>query len=198
MKAGLMLGVNNDSIREKDDFYATDPYAIRSALPLMQELGLYKNIWECACGNGLLAQELKDNGYFVVSTDLIDRGYDKSGVDFLKCELKFEGDILTNPPFKLAEEFVEHGIELLQDNNKLWLFLKIQFLETAKRKELFKKYPPKYVLINSERICCAMNGEFNKYFKYDKVKRKYMGGTQLYCWYCWEKGYTGDTILKWI
>lgn len=191
-----MLGVNSTAKREENDFYATDPYAIRCSINLMKELGLSKNIWECSCGNGSLSKELERLGYNVKSTDLIERGYGTGGVNFL-CETnKFNGDILTNPPFKLADKFVEKGLELLGEGQKLWLFLKVQFLETKARKILFKKYPPKYILVNSERICCAMNGEFDKYFNYNVKKEKYGGGTQMYCWYVWEKGYMGDTILK--
>ena len=98
------------------------------------------------------------------------------------------GDILTNPPFKLAEEFVEKGMSLLQENKRLILFLKIQFLEGQKRRELFKKYPPKYVYVHSERQQCARDGEFEKY----------TATTQFYAWYVWEKGFSGETIIKWI
>ncbi len=41
-----------------------------------------------------------------------------------------------------------------------------------------------------------MNGEFNKYFNFNTKKGTYSGGTQMYCWYVWEKGYMGETILK--
>lgn len=50
----------------------------------------------------------------------------------------------------------------------------------------------------SNRICCAMNGEFDKYFSKDKVTGAYKGGTQMYAWYVFEKGYTGQAILDWI
>lgn len=69
------------------------------------------------------------------------------------------------------------------------MFLKIQFLEGKSRRELFKKYPPKTVYVSSARLRCAMNGDFEKYAK---------STTVCYCWYVWQKGYTGDTVIKWI
>lgn len=69
------------------------------------------------------------------------------------------------------------------------MFLKIQFLEGKARRELFKKYPPKTVYVSSARLHCAMNGDFEKYAKSNAV---------CYCWYVWQKGYTGDTVIKWI
>lgn len=142
---------------------------------------------ECACGEGHISKVLENNGYNVYSSDLIDRGYGDVK-DFLKCTEPFNGDILTNPPFKLAEKFIEKSMELLQEGNKAIFFLKVQFLESKSRKLLFEKYPPKLVIVNSERQQCSKNGDFEKYH----------ATTQCYCWYVFEKGYKGNTELKWI
>ena len=190
-----MLGVNPMADRQQDDFYATEPRALEVFLAQLEKDGLKidKKVWECSCGQGHLANLLKEKGYDVLATDLIDRGYGTGGVDFLDSYLldkqeNWFGDILTNPPFKLAEKFVEKGMDLLPIGNWLILFLKIQFLEGKKRKELFKKYPPKYVYVNSARQLCAKDGEFEKY----------TSTTQFYAWYVWEKGYTGEPIIRWI
>ncbi len=186
MKASLMLGVNPKADREENDFYATNPKALELFLDNFKKLN--DCVWECACGEGHLAELLKNRGYCVEATDLIDRGYGVSGKNFLEYVCPTEGDILTNPPFKLAEKFVEKGMSLLYQGNHLILFLKIQFLEGQKRKELFKKYPPKYVYCHSSRQQCSKNADF------ENLKAT----TQFYAWYVWEKGYTGDTIIKWI
>jgi len=154
MKSGLMLGVNPKTIRQNEDFYATNPKALKLFLDKIGQDGfeIQGRIWECACGQGHLSKELKRNKYNVKSTDLIDRGYGDGVVDFLKQEVReWHTSILTNPPFKLAEEFVEKGLDLIQDGYNLILFLKIQFLEGQKRKILFEKYPPKFVYIHSSR-----------------------------------------------
>lgn len=191
MKSGLMLGVNPETIRQSEDFYATNPKALILFLDRLNEDGINLNykVWECAAGMGHLADVLLDYGHEVRVTDIVDRGYSNTGIlDFLTVTEKWNGDILTNPPFKLAEGFLEKGIELLEDNNKLLLFLKIQFLEGQKRKELFNKYPPKYVYCYSSRQQCCRDAEFEKY----------TATTQFYAWYVWEKGYKGFTIIRWI
>jgi len=71
---------------------------------------------------GHLSKVLEKEGYEVLSTDLIYRGFGEGNVNFLKENRKFNGDILTNPPFKLAEQFVEKGIKRLQRGNKLFYF----------------------------------------------------------------------------
>jgi len=194
MKSGLMLGVNPNAIREDNDFYATKPSALEIALKVWEQDGVeLDHVWECACGMGHLAEVLRKEGKLLLATDLIDRGYGQGGVDFLgeyfmDRKTTYGGDILTNPPFKLAEKFVEKGISLLEEGNKLFLFLKIQFLEGQRRKELFGKHPPKYVYVYSARQLCCKDGEFEKY----------TATTQCYAWYIWEKGFTGETTLRWI
>lgn len=188
MKSGLQLGVNPNAVREENDFYATNPHALEIFMNDLRNIGLNNKVWECSCGKGHLSEVLKNEGYKIVSSDLIDRGYGTGGIDFLQCSKQWDGDILTNPPFKLAEKFVEKAMELLIDGNKLVLFLKVQFLESKSRKELFKKYPPKYVYINSERQQCCKDAEFDKY----------TATTQCYRWYIWEKGYEGEPTVRWI
>lgn len=69
---------------------------------------LPKTIREPACGQGHIAEELKRHGYNIVSSDLYDYGYGKSGIDFLKSEGNF-GCFPINPPYKFALEFVNKG-----------------------------------------------------------------------------------------
>ena len=71
------------------------------------------------------------------------------------------------------------------------MFLKLQFLEGKSRRELFRKYPPKTVFISSSRILCAKNGDFDG-------MRASGGSAVAYAWYEFEKGYTGETKVKWI
>ena len=190
------LGARNFAIeeRETNDYYATNPESLEIFLNRLEKdnIKLNKNIWECACGEGHLSKVLDRGGYNVLSTDKVDRGYGTIQ-DFLEYNGKFNGDILTNPPYKFAKEFVEHSIECINEGNYVIMFLKLQFLEGKKRKEMFDKYPPKYVYVFSERQRCAMNGHFNKYNN--------NGGTHgavAYCWYLWEKGFNGEPIIRWL
>lgn len=196
MKAALMLAVNPKAKRETLDYYATDPHAVTKAIQVFEEIGLGPAVWECACGAGHLSQELEKHGYSVRSSDIADRGYG-AVLDFLATDCHWDGDILTNPPFKNAAAFIEHAIDCVDDGRLAVFLLKIQFLETRKRSELFTRCGLKYLIINSERVCCAKNGEFEAYFNRGK-NGEYRGGTQLYCWFVFQKGYTGEPTIKWI
>lgn len=195
MKAGLMLAVNPNSERQQDDFYATDSYSIAKMADKLKEIGVSKDIWECACGMGHLSKPLIELGYNVFSTDLVDRGFGEKE-NFLKSNRKWQGDIITNPPFKHAIAFVDKAMELLNNGGKAIFLLKIQFLETKKRAELFRRCGLKQVIVNSERICCAINGDFDLYFR--NVGNRYAGGTQCYAWFVFEKGYRGLPYLDFV
>lgn len=178
------LGARNEckEEREEHDYYATQPIAAELLINLEN---LNKNIWECACGEGHLSKVFDANGFNVKSTDLINRGYGIGGVDFLKETEVFDGDIITNPPYKFAQEFIEHALELVKDGNKVCMFLKVQFMEGKARRKLFDEQPPKTIWVSTSRIQCGKNGEFK-------------GSMVAYAWYVWEKGYKGPTTLKWF
>lgn len=185
------IGASNhtEEAREVNDFYATDPIAIDKLLSAGAVIN--KNVWECACGAGHLSEKLIKNGFNVKSTDLVDRGYGQSGVDFLKQKDVFDGDILTNPPYKFASEFVEKALTLVPEKHKVFMFLKLTFLEGKKRKQMFKKTPPKVIYVFSERCMCAKNGDF-------KAAVANGGSAVCYAWFEFENGFKGEPVVKWI
>lgn len=180
--------------REENDYYATDPNVIDKLLTVEKP---NHNIWECAAGQGHLSNRLKEYGYKVVSSDLFNRGVKLDAVkDFLTAQkLDLHSyDILTNPPYKFAKEFVLKALDLVNEGNKVFMFLKLTFLEGKSRfKELFSLYPPKFIYVFVERLMCAKNGEFTKYNNKGNAH-----GAVAYAWYVWEKGWQGDTTIKWI
>ena len=184
------LGASNHTEKERqnEDFYATEPNAAK----LLLELETFSpNIWECACGDGSLSKVFESAGYNVKSTDLINRGYGIPNVDFLKHDKFWEGDIITNPPYKFGKEFVEKALSIIPKGKKVAMFLKLQFMEGKARKHLFVEYPPKVIYVSSSRLLCAKNAEFDKMIEGG-------GSAVAYAWYIWEKGYKGETVLKWF
>ena len=181
------LGASNHSIgeRQSEDYYATEPKAAELLLEIIPELN---NIWECACGEGHLAKVFNSAGKLAKATDLIDRGYGNVE-NFLLCSESYRnGDIVTNPPYIYAQQFVEHALSLVDTGRYVCMFLKVLFLEGKARKKLFSQYPPKTVYISSSRIKCAKNGDF----------KSYTSSAIAYAWFVWLKGYQGKTIVEWI
>jgi hypothetical protein len=184
----VQLGASNhsDKIRQREDFYATDP---KAAEWLLKVEHFDNNIWECACGKKHLSGVFERHGYCVRSSDIIDRCGNEV-YDFLSMgNNEWNGDIITNPPFSFAQEFIEKALMIIPKGNKVAMFLKLQFLEGKARKELYRIAPPKTVYVFSSRINCAMNGDFGSCTTTSAI---------AYAWYVWEKGFKGITSLKWI
>lgn len=185
----VTLGASNhsDTERQKDDFYATDPDIVQQLLDIEP---FQKYIWEPACGLGHISEVLIANGKFVMSTDLIDRGYGDGGVDFMETKEIVDCDIITNPPYSIAQQFVEHALDIVQDGCKVAMLLRLSFLEGRKRRKLFDTQPPKTVYVSSGRIVCAKDAQFDLY--------KNSKSAVAHAWFIWEKGYNGDTVIKWF
>lgn len=201
-KIYVTIGASNhtEDDRQEHDYYATDPRAVEMLLELEE---FDKNILEPACGEGHISSVLMTHGHDVRSFDLIERGFGEGGVDFLQFNETCDCDIITNPPYSLAQEFVEHALDIVTEGHKVAMFLKLTFLEGKKRKVMFEKYPPKRIYVSSSRIPCAKNGDFferdkdgNIMMEKDGVTPRYVSSAICYAWYVWEKGYTGDIVLK--
>lgn len=189
MKKGdfITLGASAhaDGEREENDFYATDPKALEIFLPEIE----LKNVWECACGEGHLAKVLEAKGLLGRASDLIDRGYGETGINFYEQLETWNGDILTNPPYGDAKQFCEHALRLVDNGRKVVMLMRIQFLEGQRRKPFLKAYPPKYVYVSSSRLLLAKNADFVKYNT---------PSANCYAWYVWEKGFKGETVIRWF
>ncbi len=174
--------------REENDFYPTPSYAVEE---LLKREVFNGNIWECACGEGDISEVFKNKGYEVKSTDLIYRNYGSGVVNFLDdgmfSDLKEQDNIVTNPPFNLALEFVLQSKKLAK--NKVAMFLKTVFLESDKRFDMFqdKDFPLKTVYQFSKRVSLYKGG----------VKMK-NSGMVAYAWFVWERGYIGKPSIEWI
>ena len=195
--AGAKLaGGNPENGRVEDDYYATNPEAVK--MLLTKYTFDAHTILEPCVGGGHIANAINDfytTKREITGMDLVDRGYPGTIVaDFLtyKTDKKYEG-IITNPPYSLAKEFVEKGMELLEDDGQMAMFLKIQFLEGAKRKELFDKYPPKYIYVFRNRMATLNSG-----LEKDPKTGKRWATTMCNAWFVWEKGSTSEPVVRWL
>ena len=158
----------------KDDFYPTPEWVTRVLLGFHHFEG---EIWEPAAGTGDLAEVLKDAGYEVYATDLVDRGYCTSGVDFL-IETTRAKNIVTNPPFKLSFEFMEKALDLAE--NCVALLLPVRYLCGKKRSDFFRRYRPAKIIAIPNKV--DFLGNDNPIMEF--------------AWFVWDKRAT-ETKLYW-
>jgi hypothetical protein len=119
----------------RDDLYETPAEAVHA---LLRVESFPEIVWEPACGPGAIVQVLRSVGHRVYATDLVNHGCpdSESGIDFLMEHgaPTYIGAIVTNPPFKLAGEFVAHALQL--GVPKVAMLLRLAFLESERRRAI--------------------------------------------------------------
>ena len=196
ISGGAIAGGKGKYSRVENDYYATPPYAVRDFLDKLNNDGveLKGSFLEPACGEGHISDVLIE--YFgddnVFSFDLVDRGYAKfNGVrDFITDDFRRFDNVITNPPFKYAKEFILKSLSI--SNDKVMMLCKIQLLEGVKRYDLFKNTPLKYVYVYSSRVATYRNGVSR-----DENGKKW-ATTMCLAWFVWEHGYDCEPIIRWI
>lgn len=162
------------------DFYPTPPWATWALLEYENFDG---SILEPCCGDGAMAKVLSKAGYTVAASDLHNRGY---GTQKNFFDIKTRQDnIVTNPPFNIAEEILTHGLGLIR--GKMALFLRTAFVESVGRyQRIFTVHPPSRIYAFSKRVTLYPAGE------------KTSGGTTSYSWFIWERQKPARTEMLWI
>lgn len=169
------FGVGKSSGRNDQ---STPPEVTRALLDRVSFTG---DIWECACGRGRMAKVIRNYGYNVSATD---KYFGKSRVDFLDAGPKVD-NIITNPPFDLAEDLIHACYPRVR--RKIALFLRLAFLEGTNRFDrLFTKYPLSHVLVFSPRVGLMKPLPGKKPVK-----------AVAYAWYIWDHAHRGPPIITW-
>ncbi|MCJ8142944.1 hypothetical protein MKI84_08445 [Ancylobacter sp. A5.8] len=157
------------------DFFPTPPWATRAfvkfvALPILGVNPDLDIIDEPACGEGHMAEPLRETFQFVSASDIHPYGYGEVS-DFL-----FSNDacdwVFTNPPFNLAVEFVRKSLSVA--SRGCAFLVRTAWLHTDERHHLFTEHPPHVVAYYTERV------------PMHRGRWKPKGSTATdYCWVCW-------------
>ena len=127
--------------RQKNDFYPTPRECTLALLDFLEERFLIRSgdtIWEPACGSNAMVDVMREKGYDVIGTDIV------NGQDFLCTEIADDYSwIITNPPFITAQDFIKRAASL---NKPFALLLKTQYWHSAKRFKIFSDFQPTFVL----------------------------------------------------
>ena len=182
-----LSGTSMSRERVENDYYATPP---ESTIALLEREKFFGDILEPCCGEGHISEVLKDYGYDVVSNDLIDRGYGEFNEDYLKATELKATNVITNPPFKYAKEFIEKSLH--DTTGKVAMFCKIQLLEGVSRRKMFENTPLKTVYVFTKRQNPLRNGS-----PVDENGKRW-ASTMCFAWFVWEHGYEGKPSIEWI
>jgi hypothetical protein len=162
-----------------DDLYETPACATRALCDCEQ---LPRRIWEPAAGRGAIVDVLRGTGHEVVATDLVDYGVDghAAGVNFLTERSAPAGIevIVTNPPFKIADAFVRHALDLVPH---VYLLLRIQFLASKRRHDI----------ISHRLRAVHVFGNRLPMMHRDGWTGPRTTSTTDYAWFCWDRYHKG-------
>lgn len=183
--------------RAEWDFYPTDPEHVEEAFNHLPE---ESNGWAfepqrildpCA-GDGVygwFARERFRHAYIEgmdirpIKFNKYSYNVGKNG-DFLRASDDVEPFdlVISNPPFVVAREFVEHSFRMLRPGGVVNFLLRAQFAESEGRYEWFQRYRPRYIVTCSDRPSFREDGSPDP---------------AHYAFFVWQKGWEGETIHRW-
>ncbi len=171
-----------------DNFYPTPPEATRALLSVETFDGA---IHEPACGEGHIARELSAAGHTVVATDLNDRGFGRTGLDFLGQAVPLAPHIVTNPPYGrgLADAFVRKALILTrQTGGKVAMLLNLSSLAEPNRTPFWRATPPARIHAIDDIVC------------WPEPRRPPPAHftRQRYCWAVWTPDHKGPSAFWWL
>ena len=166
--------------RVKHDFYVEPVWCVRGLFSVEPFDGA---IYDPACGTGTILKVCEEWGYHCSGSDI--RPVGDCQMDFLDGNLMAE-NIVSNPPFHLAAEFIQYAYQSTM--RKVAFLLPLSFLESARRKKLFTDCPLSRVIVSRSRISMPPA----------HVKTKWKGGVRAFAWYVWDHDYEGEPRLAWF
>jgi hypothetical protein len=167
----------------KDDLHETPACAVHA---LLRAERLPPRLWEPACGRGAIVDVLRAAGHEVIGSDLVDYGRPDffSRRDFLMERLPSGcACIVTNPPFKIAEAFVAHALDLCP---RVAMLLRLAFLESERRRDILENRGLARVHVFRNRLPMMHR---------DGWQGPKASSATPFAWFVWDRAHTGATII---
>jgi hypothetical protein len=164
------------------DLYETPSVAVEALLRVEQ---VPHCIWEPAAGRGAIVRVLRDHGHAVIASDVFDYGGLHFVGDFLAQKRMPAGCdcIVTNPPFRFAEQFVARALELAPLTIML---LRLAFMESERRCGILEGRGLARVHVFRKRLPMLHR---------DNWQGPKANSGMAFCWMVWERGYQGPTMI---
>ena len=181
--------------RDPDDWYCEPTWAVEL---LFQNIDFdEQTIWDPACGGGNIPRVAAEYGFDTLGTDKVDRGFEGVRIadflttEFVDCELPPRLSVVTNPPYKLTEQFIRRAMTLV--DHRIAVLVPVSFMASKARFELFTETPPSDVLILCKRPSMPPGHKIaamgDKAFK---------GGMVDFCWIVWTRPHDRETRVRWV
>jgi len=168
--------------RVANDWYVEDRRVVDALLDVETFNG---ECWDPSCGGGNIPMAMRARGISCHGSDIADRGFGATGLDFFET-IATAANIITNPPYGVIEPYIRRALEKTTD--KVCILARLALLEGMKRQALFRETPLARVWVSSRRVSMPPGG----------ADIKAAGGTIAYAWFVWEHGHAGKPTLGWL
>jgi len=169
-----------DLKRAENDWYSDPPEATEALLSAERFAGVS---WDPACGLGTIPKVLAAHGHVCFRSDIVDRGCGATVADFFQAEARPADNIVSNPPYNVAQAFADRALSIAK--HKVALLLPLTFLEGERRTRWRLKTPLARIRTFSWRISMPP-GEL---LQAGAVTAQ--GGKKAFAWFIWEHGWQG-------
>lgn len=146
-------------------------------------------IWDPAAGQGRIPTAAQALGHEVTASDIVDRGCADYVGDFLTSRKARAPNIVSNPPFGIAEKFVAHALDLAE--RKVAMLLTANWVQGDRRSRWLETTPLRRVWFISPRPSMPPGRGLAK-------GQKVGNGTTDYAWFVWQRGYDGRPEVRWL
>lgn len=188
-----MSTTNRGTIRNEADFYATPLETVYTILDSIPDLDTAEFILEPSAGNGNIIKALRERNITGIAIEAMElREEERKNLealadvvtigDFLKDDTEYiEYDlIIGNPPYSLAQEFIDKALTLLAPGGRLIFLLRTNFLESKKRFTWWQDKIPSGLYVLSKRPSFTGKGT----------------DATSYSWFVWEKSETDRQTIR--
>jgi len=181
--------------RHPDDFYATPRWAVAAVARSRAVPPLFGHVLEPSCGDGAILDVLRELAPFrrIHGIELDEgrasearrRGHSVTTGSFFDWGLRpglSTPYVLGNPPFSLAQEFVEHALSFLPAGCRVTFLLRLAFIASQKRAHLYDDVAGFRLLqVLPRRPSFTPDGKTD---------------SSDYAWFTWEVGFSGDAVVE--
>lgn len=176
--------------RQTEGWYPEPPSAT-IALAAVEPLD--GHCWDPACGGGTIPDTLTRLGKRCIGSDMVDRAGGRfPRLEFLSTVRELcdpaPDNIVTNPPFQLAQRFIDHGLKLA--GRKVIVLARLAFLESESRAPWFATVPLARVWVFPWRLSMPPGG----------VATEAKGGKVAFAWFVFDRAHPAGDMprLGWL
>jgi hypothetical protein len=178
------MPIRHPNFARGNDLYETPGVA---TLALLAVEPLPPRILEPACGRGAISKVLRSAGHTVFENDIVDYGQGQDSVqDFLNFKPAWVNEIdavVTNPPYRLAQQFVRHALTLCPH---VFMLLRLTFFESERRRDVLDEAGLIRIHVFRNRLPMMHR---------DGWAGNRASSSVAFAWYVWQRGYVGKATI---